>query len=383
MSLTPIELAGDVIERCLARGFALAGVCGVDPPAHASELLAWLDDGRHGDMDFMTEALEVRLNPSRLLDGARSFVMVADLYAARGEPEVVGPGSSNARIARYVRGDDYHRVMKRRLHDVCDALRAEHPGHRFRSFVDTAPVLEREMAERCGMGWSAKNTMLIHPELGSYFALGGFATTLTLEAPTAQERIEDHCGTCTRCIDACPTGAITPYHVDARRCISYLTIEHRDRIDDSLRTPIGSWVYGCDVCQEVCPHNAPTLRGVRRSEGLVSHAYATRHAGFDLLDVLGWDANARRSAFNSSAMKRATLSMMKRNALIAIGNLAAIPESGVRRSRYRRAIEDAMWNPNEPEMVRATAREVLASLDRSLNGAGDVLGASPAVESPE
>ena len=376
MTPSPAELARAIIGRCREKGFALAGVCGVEPSAYAAELREWLETDRHGEMEFMTEALDVRLDPSRLLEGSRSFVMVADLYASRGETAGAGSELREARIARYVRGDDYHRVMKRRLHEVCDALRSEHPGHRFRSFVDTAPVLEREMAERCGLGWTAKNTMLIHPEIGSYFVLGGFATTLELEAPEQQERFEDHCGTCTRCIDACPTGAITPYRVDARRCISYLTIEHRESIAEPLRAQIGDWVYGCDVCQEVCPHNAPTTRGVRKSQGLIPDSYAPRQSGFDLLDVLGWDANARRSAFNSSAMKRATLSMMKRNALIAIGNRLAANGDSARARRFRSAVEDVMWDPKADQLVRATAREVLARLDRRPSGQADATEAS-------
>lgn len=383
MTPSPAELAREIIGRCREKGFALAGVCGVEPSAYAVELRAWLEMGAHGEMEFMTEALDVRLDPSLLLEGSRSFVMVADLYASRGETAPTGAETADGRVARYVRGDDYHKVMKRRLHEVCDGLRSEHPGHRFRSFVDTAPVLEREMAERCGMGWTAKNTMLIHPEIGSYFVLGGFATTLELETPEEQERFEDHCGTCTRCIDACPTGAITPYRVDARRCISYLTIEHRESIAEPLRASIGDWVYGCDVCQEVCPHNASTTRGVQKSEGLMPGAYAPRQSGFDLLDVLGWDANARRSAFNSSAMKRATLAMMKRNALIAIGNRLEGSRDAARTKRYRIAVEDVMWDPKADELVRATAREVLARLDQRLSGQAGVIEASRRAASRE
>lgn len=357
------EHARAVSERCVRAGFALAGVCRPDPSAHARELREWIAGGAHGDMDFMTEAIEVRLEPARLLDGTRSFVLVADLYAARGQNHDPQPPHAHGRVARYVRGIDYHRTVKRRLHAVCDTLRAGFPGHRFRSFTDTAPVLEREMAARAGLGWVGKNTMLIHPVLGSYMVLGGFATTLELDPPPEQRATPDHCGTCTRCIDACPTRAITPYRVDATRCISYLTIEHREEIPPEFHASIGPWVYGCDVCQEVCPHNSPAPEAVRRSgdkrgQSFGQSALGSGRATLDLLDLLGWDANDRRGAFNSSAMKRATLAMMKRNALIVLANDAASSGSPDIFERIR----DAMWDANEPEMVRRTARTVLGRL---------------------
>ncbi len=160
------------------------------------------------------------------------------------------------RVARYAQGKNYHWVIKNRLHAMSDQLRLEYPEAKFRTFVDTVPVLERELAEMAGIGWQAKNTMVINARLGSYLLLGGVATTLELLPPPEQVRSPDHCGTCTRCIDACPTQAITPYSVDGSRCISYLTIEHREVIDPALHEAMGDWVYGCDICQEVCPHNS-------------------------------------------------------------------------------------------------------------------------------
>jgi epoxyqueuosine reductase len=356
--MKPFELATSIIDRCKARGFAEAGVSIARPTDHAKALTEWLSAGAHGKMDFMTEALDVRLDPRGLLEGTRSFVMVADLYASRASATDPSLPSGHGRIARYVRGVDYHKLIKRRLHELCDELRAEHPGHRFRTFVDTAPALERELAQRAGLGWTGKNTMLIHPALGSYMVLGGFATTLVLEPPDAQPAIRDHCGTCTRCIDACPTDAITSYRVDATRCISYLTIEHRGPIDERYHAPMGQWLYGCDICQEVCPHNSPSPAGARAAEGRVPEAYAPTRSSFDLLELLGWDANDRRGAFNSSAMKRATLAMMKRNALIVLANAAqqAGSESMIAR------IEDVAWDAKEPEDVRALARSLVARL---------------------
>ena len=193
-----------------------------------------------------------------------------------------------------------------------------YPGHAFRSFCDTAPVLEREHAERAGIGWIGKNTLVIDPALGSYVLLGGVMTTLDVRVPSSQKVVSDHCGSCTRCIDACPTAAITPYKVDASRCISTLTIEHRSVIDERCHASMGDWVFGCDVCQEVCPHNGPTRRG----GALVRDEYAPAVTGFNLLEVLGWSEDDRRRAFTRSAMKRVKLFAFKRNAAIAATNAA-------------------------------------------------------------
>jgi epoxyqueuosine reductase len=246
--------------------------------------------------------------------------------------------------------------MKRRMHAIADRLRVEFPGSEFRSFVDTAPILERELAALAGLGWQAKNTMMIHPRLGSWLLLGGIATTLPLVPPPDQETSVDRCGTCTRCIDACPTGAITPYRVDARRCISYLTIERRETIAPEFFDAMGSWVYGCDICQEVCPHNS--ARDDVLDVGQVHSAYAASRPGLNLAEVLDWSEHHRREAFVNSPMKRASLAMMKRNALIAAGNaLKDAPDAGL-----RARIESLAQDAREPELVRRTARDVLSRL---------------------
>ena len=274
---------------------------------------AWLAAGKHGSMAYLAEHAELKADPSQLLEGATCAVMVADLYATRNDAPVETPDGSG-RIARYARGRDYHAVMKKRLHTLCDEIADRWSEARTRAFVDTAPVHERELALAAGLGWIGKHTLLIHPRAGSWMLLGGVLTTLDLE-PNEREEL-DHCGTCTRCIDACPTQAITPYSVDATRCISYLTIERREPIDTSLERGMGAWIFGCDVCQEVCPHNSPRRDGGDEANA----AYAGGRISFDLVDVLGWSEDARREAFAGSAMKRAKLGMMKRNAVIAAGN---------------------------------------------------------------
>ncbi|MDX2016341.1 MAG: tRNA epoxyqueuosine(34) reductase QueG [Planctomycetota bacterium] len=335
-----------IVQRCLALGFACAGVCRAEPTRWAAQLRDWLASGKHGSMDYLAQNLALREDASRLTDPrARSVVMVADQYASRNAP---GEHGGQARVARYAQGEDYHAVIKDRLHALADALRTEHPGHEFRTFVDTAPVLERELAARAGLGWTGKHTLLIHPERGSWLLLGGVATTLAIVPPREQLSVEDHCGTCTRCIDACPTGAITPYSVDASRCVSYLTIERRGEIAPEFHAGIGEWIFGCDVCQEVCPHNSPRPA---RATGAAHASYAPRVRGLDAIELLSWRPDDRSRVLSGSAMKRAKLEMLKRNALIVLGN--------TRPAGARARIEQIAADATEHELVRATARQVL------------------------
>jgi len=300
--------------------FALVGFCDAEPSAHQEHFEAWFKAGRHGSMEWLANHKEVRVDPAKLLPGAKSIILVGDLYAQRGDDDAEHELPQRAgRIARYARGKDYHGVIKRRLHALADRLKHRFPKENFRAFVDTAPIMEREHAARAGMGWIGKHTLLIHPEVGSYMLLGGILSTLHIEKPAGQEAVEDHCGTCTRCIDACPTNAITPYSVNAARCISELTIERRTPIPEQYHEPIGDWLFGCDICQEVCPHNSERPEGVEQRD--ILGAYKPRRRAFDVLEVLNWTEDDRREAFQTSAMKRAKLDMMQRNALIVAKNL--------------------------------------------------------------
>ena len=346
-----------MLQRCRELGFALAGITEAAPSARAAELRAWIDAGRHGTMQYLARNLELREDVRRLLPGARSVVMVADQYATRNdppEPEAPAPDGGprrRGRIARYARGKDYHREIKRRLHTLCDELRAQHSAQ-CRAFCDTAPAPERELAARAGLGWIGKHTLLINPRRGSYLLLGGFVTTLDLVGPptvpgppgtptvpggpSKEDRaraaapadpdlalgalVPDACGTCTRCIDACPTGAITPYSVDASRCISYLTIERRDPLPTWTEQKLSGWLFGCDICQEVCPHNSPRPEGV--DVGAANPVYAPRRRDLDLREVLQWTAEDRSRELSGSSMKRATLAMLHRNARALLGEAA-------------------------------------------------------------
>lgn len=377
------QLGGEVVAHCRALGFALAGVSDARATEHEAEFRDWLAAGKHGSMSWLARNVEERMDPTRLLPGVKSVVMVGDVYASGSDTSPHSSGVTG-RIARYARGEDYHEVIKKRLHALCDGLRERYPAAQFRAFVDTAPVLEREHAVLAELGWIGKHTLLIHPDLGSWMLLGGVLTTLELLPPESQRPITDHCGTCTRCIDACPTKAITPYSVDARRCISYLTIERRETIPEEFHEPIGAWLFGCDICQEVCPHNRERQWGVgsrewgeakstnrdRQGAGPINPAYTPRHSSFDLLEVLGWTEEDRRTALARSAMKRAKLDMWKRNALIVAGNAlraagaTACAERQVvplASTALRHRIEKIARDEAESEMVRNTARAVLKS----------------------
>jgi len=351
-----------VLAAARRAGFALAGVAEARRTSYAAQLREWLAAGCHGDMTWLERNEAVLCDPSRFVLGARSVICVADRYAD-GRPDRTDMPRFG-RIARYARGRDYHRVMERRLRTLAADLAAGFPQEVFRVCVDAAPLLEREHAERAGVGAIGKHSLLLERGSGSWLLLGEIVTTLGIRpshAPAPSSGIGpgrhngDPCGTCTRCIDACPTDAITPYRVDARRCISYLTIEHRGPIDPALHEGIGAWLFGCDVCQEVCPHGQST----RRSKALPVHeAYAPRRSGFDLLEVLGWSEEDRRRAFETSSLKRAKLDMMKRNAIIVAGNLLQRTPDAPLLARLRQLADDG----GESELVRITAQQTLRRL---------------------
>lgn len=375
----------EIVQACLAMGFALAGVTAARPTEHEAEYRAWLAAGKHGDMDYLEENLEARLDVRALLARAQSVIVVADQYAlAKPESQINAdegdPGSRGARgkIAKYARGLDYHRLIRSRLHALCDALRKKYAGEgaEFRTFVDTAPVQEREHAVRSGLvdsenaqgeggkggrAFIGKHTLVIAPRVGSYLLLGGIVTTMKLAGTLDDERgpASEACGTCTRCIDACPTSAITPWTVDARRCISYLTLEHRGLIDPAMHEAMGDHLIGCDICQDVCPFNFGEHAG--RRVGKVNPSYADAEglrASLPILDVLGWTNDDRSRVLAASAAKRASLAMIKRNAIIVMGNVLAKRRDQAGLARLQAIASDDA----EEAMVRETAQQVLQRL---------------------
>ncbi len=294
-------------------GFDLAGIAPLGIADSAGAFDDWLARGFAGDMAYLERRADVRRDSRLPVPGATCAVVVGLDYGGR---EPAGP------VARYARGDDYHDLMLgklRALHAWIESQvgRAVHG----KPYVDTGPVLERDLARRAGLGWLGKNTTLINPQFGSYFFIGSLflALDLAADAPFAA----DHCGTCTRCLDACPTQAFTEAHVmDARRCISYLTIELRGEMPPDLRTPVGELVYGCDVCQEVCPWNEKFSRRLADdSPFLPRPVVAGKNARTLAHDILAMDDDAFRTAFRGSPMKRAKRLGLERNAAVVLANL--------------------------------------------------------------
>jgi len=382
------DAAEQILNSASARGFALAGIASAEPSEHAEAVRQWVAEGKHGTMGWIENHLEIRLDLDKLLPGAKSVIAVCDAYASEGVEGAGAEGLSGktqkavashlaplplnastpkpkGRIARYAWGDDYHKVLKKRLHGLADALAAQYPDAAFRTAVDTAPALERELAARAGLGWQGKNTMMIHPRHGSYTLLGVIVTTLELPSseqldyPGLTVPGADRCANCTRCIEACPTGAIAAegYSIDASRCVSYLTIEHRDVIDDALLQGVGGWIAGCDICQEVCPYNAIGERNPLPIHGRYDPGPRRLDAGLDLLEVLSWTAEDRARVFRGSALKRIKLDMIRRNALIAIGNVLVERDDAAMREAVRGCLDD------ESELVAATARQVWERID--------------------
>ena len=310
----PHQFAAEIKSRARELGFDLAGIAAADPSRYRDYLRQWLDDGQHGTMDYLARRFETRTDPSVYVPGAASVICVAINYYVPLERVPDDDRPHHARIARYALGDDYHELIKERLWKLSDWIRTQAPDAITRSCVDTAPVMEKEVAARAGVGWIGKNTCVIHPQVGSWLLLGEIITTLELPP---DEPAVDRCGTCRRCIDACPTAAITaPYQLDARRCISYLTIEHRPPIPDEFHLLLGEWLYGCDICQDVCPwnHKAPIA-----TDPAVQPRFPT--GTIDLRQLLQWNAEAYSTTLRGTAMKRVKLPVLQRNAKIIADNL--------------------------------------------------------------
>jgi epoxyqueuosine reductase len=295
-------------------GFRRLAISDADPGKHAQQLQQWLDRGHHGNMGYMRKHQHLRDNPDQLLPGVlRVITVLMDYLPASAEPMALLEQGEKAYVSRYALGRDYHKLMRKRLARLAARMEQAAGGH-YRAFVDSAPVLERAYAEKSGQGWIGKNTMLISRDGGSWFFLGEIYTDLPLplSAPYARE----HCGSCRACLDICPTQAFTgPYQLDARRCISYLTIEHRGVIDEELRPLMGNRIFGCDDCQLVCPWN----RFARQTE---CPDFAPRHQldDIDLLSLFDWSETEFLSATEGSAIRRIGHQCWQRNIAIALGN---------------------------------------------------------------
>lgn len=291
-------------EEAKRLGFSFVGIAKAEHmDAEARRLEAWLHQGMHGEMQYMENHFEKRVDPTKLVPGAKSVVSL--MYNYYTEQEQTDPEAP--KISKYAYGEDYHFVIKRKLKDLLRFIREEIGEVNGRCFVDSAPVLERDWAKRAGVGWVGKNTLLIHPKAGSYFFLAELILDLELEPDSP---MRDYCGTCTRCIDACPTEAISPqgYLVDGSKCISYLTIELRDAIPNEFQGKMENWMFGCDICQEVCPWN-------RFSKPHHEPAFEPHP---DLLDMdkRDWQELTEevfKKVFKKSAVKRTKYEGLRRN----------------------------------------------------------------------
>ncbi len=380
--MTPLAKAQ--LVKALGRdvGFDLVGVTHARPIGRTGYYRQWLAKGYGGTMGYLRRHVPYREDPARLLSGARAVICAAinykrtDGYArpgaagnlpvagqvAGGGGEAGGSGSGNGPtglVAGYARGRDYHVVLRAMLHELVARLRTQ-IGEQFdaRVFVDTGPLLERELAVAAGLGWFGRNTCLLNAELGSYLFLGEVITTLDM---AADQPVAERCGSCRRCIDACPTGAlVAPREMDARRCISYLTIEHRGPIADELQPLMADRLFGCDICQQVCPYNAKAPLAAHPA--ITADVLAER---VDLIPVLSLRSGGYRRLTAGSAATRARRNMWRRNAAVALGNAAA----GAAAEDVRAALEQPAQDTDEG--VRHAAALSLARLPQSDGGTGE------------
>ena len=306
-----MELKRRLQAQAAAEGFARMGICRPDAtPETAARLRAFLEAGRHGQMGWMAEREGWRGSAAALWPEARSVIMLAEVYTPKTDPLAGLSQPDRGVVSVYAQGKDYHDLVKRRLKRLGRWL-LDAAGGEIKVFVDTAPVMEKPLAEAAGLGWQGKHTNLLSRDLGSWFFLGAIFTTLDLPADAAEV---SHCGSCTACLDACPTGAFpAPYQLDARRCISYLTIEHRGPVEENLRGLMGNRIYGCDDCLAACPWN--------------KFAVAAQEIGYqpkvglpELAELAALDDAGFRARFAGSPIKRIGRDRMVRNVLYAIGN---------------------------------------------------------------
>lgn len=302
-------------------GFSAVGISDLDLAEHETHLKRWLEAGYNGEMQWMGEHGNMRSRPGELVPGTVSVLSLRMDYLPGGtDPLSVLNDPGKGYIARYSLGRDYHKLIRRRLARLAKRIGELAGGGRYRAFVDSAPVLERALAERAGQGWIGKNTMLLNDKDGSWFFLGEIYTDLPLPADPPQE--QKHCGSCRACLDICPTDAfVGPFELDARRCISYLTIEHKGSIDESLRPLMGNRIFGCDDCQLVCPWN----KFARPSP---EADFQPRHGLDDaeLVDLFLWDEDTWEQRTQGSAIRRIGFERWLRNIAVALGNAPASPE---------------------------------------------------------
>ena len=310
-------------------GFDLVGITSLGPMETSVAFDAWVARGYAGEMDYLPRGAEKRRDSRLPVPGATSAVVVG---LDDGGRTPSGP------IARYARGDDYHDVMLGKLETLHEWLESEVGGPvKGKPYVDTGPILERDLARRAGLGWFGKNTNLVNPRIGSFFFIGALLVDLDLAPDTPFEA--DRCGTCTRCLDACPTDAfVEPRLLDATRCISYLTIELKGAIPEDLHAQMGTHIYGCDICQDVCPYNVKFAQELREPAFAPRAHVGERDARSIARELLAMDDEAFRAAFRNSPMKRAKRRGVARNAAVVLANIGDERDASVL-SQYHAAME--------------------------------------------
>ncbi len=308
------ELKNRLVARALGEGFAQAGVTTTAAiPKAAGRLAQYVNAGHHGQMGWMAERMSWRGNPQALWPAARSVIMLADVYTPEHDPMAVIGQADRGAISVYAQNRDYHDILKKRLKRLGRWLLEQAPDNEIKVFVDTAPVMEKPLAAAAGLGWQGKHTNLVGRDLGSWFFLGAIFTTVELPV---DEPEDDHCGNCRACLDICPTDAFpAPYQLDARRCISYLTIEHHGPVDETLRPLMGNRIYGCDDCLAVCPWNKFAVAASEIKYLARDALTAPKLAELAVLDDAGF-----RALFSGSPVKRLGRNRFVRNVLYAIGN---------------------------------------------------------------
>jgi epoxyqueuosine reductase len=343
-----------VFQRAQQLGFDDCRFTTARPPEHAAQFQRWLEDGRHGQMEYLARNAHKRIDPAQVLAAAKTIITLAVSYAPPSAGERPGAGRVGE-IARYARFSDYHEILGDRLKDLAAFVNSLAEGARSLWYVDTGPLLERDLAERAGLGFIGKHTNLISRKLGNWIFLSEIITTLELEADAPEK---NRCGSCVRCLDACPTAAITaPFQLDARRCISYLTIELKGAIPEALRPLIGNRIYGCDDCLAACPWN----RFARQGAMMRPH-YRPDLAAPDLIELLSLDEAAFQRRFAGTPIRRTKRRGLLRNVCVALGNCGdeeALPA-------LERAVTDA-----EP-LVAEHARWAIAQIQvrTAADGAG-------------
>jgi epoxyqueuosine reductase len=315
MSIDPVAFAQTIKRWGRELGFQQIAITDVELGEHAAHLRAWLERGFHGEMDYMAAHGDKRWRPDQLEPGTLRVISARMDYLPQAQDaQQVLDDSELGYVSRYALGRDYHKLMRKRLAQLGERINTELAPHRYRAFVDSAPVLERGLAQKAGLGWIGKNTMLINRSAGSWFFLGEIYTDLPL--PIDDAYAEEHCGRCRACLDICPTQAIVaPYQVDARRCISYLTIELKGAIPVQLRPLLGNRIYGCDDCQLVCPWN-------RFAQLSAESDFQPRHGldGAQLLELFGWSETEFLQRTEGSAIRRIGYQRWLRNIAVALGN---------------------------------------------------------------